>query len=47
MNMAMGLAFAADLPLMASTFRNQYGHGRLGMGSEPVLSGHDHSGASS
>jgi hypothetical protein len=35
MNMAMGLAFAADLPLMASTFRNQYGHGRLGMGSEP------------
>jgi hypothetical protein len=36
MNILMELAFAADLPLMASTFRNQYGDGRLGMGSEPL-----------
>ena len=42
MNMAMGLAFAADLPLMASTFRNQYGHWRLGMGSEPQAEEWEH-----
>lgn len=31
----MGLAFAADVPLMASTFCNRYGQRRLRMGSEP------------
>ena len=35
MKAAMGLAFAADVPLMASTFCNRYGQRRLRMGSEP------------